>query len=68
MESMDYVDGGKDPKDDSYFTYYLSKDRKKLQLLAFMEETLLQNTLQPRNSAYAADFTNRFPKVYGNPL
>lgn len=65
---MDFTNGGKDPKDDSYFTYYLTKDRKSLQLLAFMEETLIKNTLQPNKQTYAADYTNRFPKVYGNQL
>lgn len=68
METMDYTNGWQDPKDDSYFTYYLTKDRKNLQLLAFMEETLIKNTLQPNKQTYAADYINRFPKVYGNNL
>jgi len=38
LETIDYTNGGKDPKDDSFFTYYLTKDRKSLQLLALMEE------------------------------
>jgi prepilin-type N-terminal cleavage/methylation domain-containing protein len=40
LETIDYTNGGKDPKDDSYFTYMLSKDRKSLQLLALMEESV----------------------------
>ncbi len=66
LETIDYTNGGKDPKDDSYFTYYLTKDRKSLQLLALMEDSSsvsLQN-----NKIFAADYSERFPKVYGQKL
>ena len=38
LETIDFTNGGKDPKDDSYYTYYLTKERNKLQLLTFLEE------------------------------
>lgn len=68
LETIDYTNGGKDPKDDAFFTYYLTKDRKKLQLLAFMEETLATNTLLEWNTIYGADYAERSPKVYGQKL
>lgn len=67
LETIDYTNGGKDPKDDSFYTYYLTKDRKKLQLLAFMEETVAANILAPQAS-FAAEYDSRFPKVYGQKL
>jgi len=66
LETIDYTNWGKDPKDDSYFTYYLTKDRQSLQLMTLMEESgsvALQN-----NTTYAADYSERFPKVYGKKM
>lgn len=73
LELINYTNGGIDPKDDTYFTYYLSADRKKVQLLAFLEET---DNLQANTNikipwvaqTYAADYSNRFAKVYGKKL
>jgi prepilin-type N-terminal cleavage/methylation domain-containing protein len=78
LEIVNYTSGGKDPKDDSYYTYYLSSDRKNFQLLTLLEEA---DNLETRNThtnpnihtslftqSYAADYTNRFPKVYGKKL
>ncbi len=68
LETIDYTNGGKDPKDDSFYTYYLTKDRKSLQLMALMEEagSVTQNTIS--NTTFAADYSSRFPKVYGKKL
>lgn len=68
LETIDYTNGGKDPKDESYFTYYLTKDRKSLQLLAFMEETAAVNSIFQGYKSHAADYRNRFPVVYGDEL
>ena len=68
LETIDYTNGGKDPKDDSYFTYYLTKDRKSLQLLAFMEDSASVSLKKSNNTAYAADYSERFTKVYGQKL
>lgn len=77
LETIDYTNGGKDPKDDSYYTYYLTKNRKSMQLLAFMEEqgSVAQNaslnsllTGEMRPQAYGANYENRFPKAYGSKL
>ncbi len=69
LETIDYTNWGKDPKDDSFYTYYLTKDRKSLQLMALMEEAgsiALNNTIT--NTTFAADYSSRFPKVYGRKL
>jgi len=80
LETLDYTNGGQDPKDDIYFTYYLTKDRKSLQLLALMEEeqSVSYNGTNRLNIAnvtdlitpktHAATYEDRFPKVYGRKL
>ena len=67
LETIDFTNGGKDPKDESYYTYYLSKDRKKLQLLTFLEEQTAQNSTGI-DKAFASDYSNRYPKTYGQSL
>jgi len=66
LETIDYTNGGKDPKDDSYFSYYLTKDRNSLQLLTLMEDSasVSLNNIQ----AYAVDYEERFPKTYWKKL
>lgn len=67
LETIDYTNGWKDPKDDAYYTYYLTKDRKSFQLLALMEDQ--QSVVQfIQTPTYAADYSNRYPKVYGEQL
>ncbi len=68
LETIDYTNWGKDPKDNSFYTYYLTKNRKSLQLMALMEEagSVAQNTIS--NTTFAADYSSRFPKVYGRKL
>lgn len=69
LELINYTNGWLDPRDEEYFTYYLSSDRKKVQLLAFLEETdNLQTSLPFIGQAHAADYSNRFAKVYGKKL
>jgi len=65
LDAVDYESGGKDPKDNTYFTYYLDKDRSSFQLLALLEEV---PTISFVPQSYAADYTNRFVKVYGKKL
>jgi hypothetical protein len=69
-------DGGwKDPKNDSYYTYYLYKDKKSFQLMAWFEDspdklksTSLSLPLFPEAYAWTPDYSVRFPKVYGKQL
>lgn len=66
LETIDYTNGGIDPKDKNYFTYFLTKDRSALQLLTYLEETA--GTAYIWNTAYAVDYSERYPKVYGKKL
>lgn len=57
---IDYSKWWKDPKDNVDFTYYVSGDRKYYQLVAFLEDQANQaQSFFP--TAYAADYTNRYP-------
>ncbi|MCP4523022.1 MAG: prepilin-type N-terminal cleavage/methylation domain-containing protein [Candidatus Gracilibacteria bacterium] len=62
LESIDFSDDGKDPKDDSYFSYMVTKDRKHFQLMTFLEEPS-EEFIDYTNTAYS-----RFPMVYGKEL
>lgn len=66
LETIDYTNGWKDPKDDEYYTYYLTKDRSSLQLMAMMEEQQ-SVTFNALNKA-TANYEERYPKVYGRKL
>ncbi len=69
LETIDYTNWWRDPKDDSFYTYYLTKDRKSLQLMALMEEWVASNIqLKNQKTIYAADYSSRFPKTYGSKL
>lgn len=67
LETIDYSNGGQDPKDKTPFTYYVAKDRKKMQLLAFMEETQWWSA-NLTSQSYAVDYEERHPKTYGNKI
>ncbi|NDK08371.1 hypothetical protein EOM39_03950 [Candidatus Gracilibacteria bacterium] len=57
-----YSKGGKDPKDEQYYSYYLTEDKKNFQLMAFLEdEGSKQNTFNIINQANAVDYKKRFP-------
>lgn len=66
LDTLDYSNGWRDPKNGEYFVYYLSGDRKSVQLMAFMEESTSSIATLP--SSYATDYLDRYPKTYGNKL
>jgi len=66
LETIDYTNWGRDPKDDSYYTYYLTKDRKSLQLMAMMEEQ--QSIALKPIWEINANYEDRYPKVFGRKL
>lgn len=67
LETIDYTNWWKDPKDDTYYTYYLTKDRKSLQLMAMMEEqSSTAFNLTP--STNAVNYEDRYPRTYGSKL
>ena len=64
LETIEYTEKGLDPKDKTYFTYMLSKNKKYFQLLTFLEESD-EDELAIKNifdSSLAVDYTDRIPK------
>jgi type II secretory pathway pseudopilin PulG len=62
LGALDFTNGGKDPKDGTYFTYHVNSARNKMQLLSFMEGAQTLSAEMPQ--AYASDYENRYPSVY----
>lgn len=67
LETIDFTKWWKDPRDDTYFTYMLTKDRKHFQLMAWLEESD-QTSASLFPWAHAANYEDRIPTVYGNTL
>ncbi len=71
LETIEYTESWLDPKDKNYFSYYLTRNKKYFQLLAFLEEesedTLASIKIWVHN-VQATDYTDRFPKVTGKKL
>lgn len=77
LETMQYSKWWIDPKDETFFSYYVTGDRKYFQLMAFLEDSsneqivsnnakLFSDKLIPKT--YAIDYTNRYPTVYWKKL
>ncbi len=66
IEQIQYSTEWVDPKDWEYFTYYLTKNRKHFQLMAFLEDSSdLQNkTAWILPKVYAWTYEDRYPTVY----
>ncbi len=69
LSVIGYQNGGQDPQDDTFFTYYTDVSRKSFQLLWFLEEQP-QISYLPVEQSYAngIDYSFRFPAVVGNRL
>jgi type II secretory pathway pseudopilin PulG len=69
LEGISYSEATKDPYDDTYYTYLLSRNRKDFQILGFLEEynpdVISSITWQ---SFAAEDYSQRFPQVMGKKL
>jgi type II secretory pathway pseudopilin PulG len=69
LESISYSEATKDPYDDTYYTYLLSRNKKDFQILWFLEEynpDVISNIF-PESYA-AVDYSQRFPQVMGKKL
>lgn len=69
LKTIEYSAKGKDPQEDTYFSYYLSINKKSFQLMALLEEpdsisSYQQNFLE----ANAINYSKKYPKVYGDKL
>jgi prepilin-type N-terminal cleavage/methylation domain-containing protein len=70
LETISYSKWWIDPKDDTYFTYYVTSDLKYFQLLAYLEDSankqVVKNELQ--NKTNAISYKTRYPTVYWKKL
>jgi prepilin-type N-terminal cleavage/methylation domain-containing protein len=68
LESIEYTSEWVDPKDKSYYSYYLTKDKKYYQLMWFLEEQSETEVAWLFTRANAVDYSIRYPTVYGKKL
>ena len=68
LDILDFSRGGVDPKDDSYFVYYLSADKSDFQLMAFFEEEQNVPTVFFPQAYADKDYSNLYPVVFGEKL
>ncbi len=68
LETITYSTPGLDPKDKTYFSYYLTRDKKYFQLMAFLEEEDNLQTAGIFNKTNAVDYSIRYPTVFGDKL
>lgn len=70
LEEIDYKKWWKDPKDDKYYTYYVTKKRSSFQLLWFLSSDKSISWLNFTNKSYwyTVDYTNRIPYLEGKRL
>lgn len=70
LESIEYSTEWYDPKDQKYFTYSMTKDRKNFSLLALLENSL-DDSLAPlaiNNQASAINYALRTPFIEGKKV
>ena len=69
LETIWYTESWLDPKDKTYFSYYLTKNKKYFQLMAFLEEKDKDVVaLNNFDKANAIDYSIRYPKTTGKKL
>ena len=74
LESIDFSNGWKDPKNDTYYSYYLTKNKKYFQIMWFLEDkeslapTSLQSALSSNPGESIIDYSESFPMVNWNKL
>lgn len=68
LEGISYSEATKDPYDDKYYTYLLSRNRKDFQILGFLEEYNPDVISSIFPESYATDYSQRFPQVMGKKL
>jgi len=61
LEKINFENWWLDPKSKDYFSYYLTKNKKEFQILAFLEEE--QKTSSIINNTLATDYSVFFPYV-----
>ncbi len=69
LDMIWYEKWWKDPKDNSYFSYYLASDKEHFQIMWYLEEQSSELWFLWVEKTYAAtDYTKRYPYLYGSKL
>lgn len=67
LDLIEYNNGGLDPKDGTYFTYTVSRNMLRNELMTFLERPYEESAYIPLTSQnYALDYSARYPYVYGS--
>jgi len=62
LETIEYTESWLDPKEKIYFSYYLTKNKKYFQLLAFLEEPSTDLVaLNNVDKSFATDYSDKYP-------
>ena len=70
LNQIGFTDGWKDPENESYFPYYVTRDKKYFQWMAFLEDDPdieVEVSFLPQTYA-VVDYSIKYPKVIGDPL
>ncbi len=65
LETIWMDENTKDPKDDTYYSYFLWSNKKTFQFMAFMEEEMSSLALLP---SVHSDNQDRYPRTFGTSL
>lgn len=68
LETIGFSDDTMDPKDDTYYTYMLSKNKRDFQLMTFLEKENKEVLLSVNSPVFAGEYEERFPKTMGKKL
>lgn len=68
LHLLDYSQDGRDPLDNSYFTYYVTQNKRYYQLMAFLENQFTNAEILTHSVQAAQDYSQRYPVVYGSKL
>jgi prepilin-type N-terminal cleavage/methylation domain-containing protein len=68
LETIWFSDDTKDPKDEVYYTYMLSKNKRDFQLMTFLEKENEEVLLWTDSQVHAWEYEERFPKTMGKKL
>ncbi|MFA5917156.1 MAG: type II secretion system protein [Candidatus Gracilibacteria bacterium] len=69
LSEIGFKEGGKDPLDNNYYTYFIDSKQRNIQLLTFLENiSSLNVSYNGLVNQAKADYTDRIPKPYGSKL
>ena len=68
LDSIAFRENTYDPKDEQFYTYLVSTNKKDFQLLGFLEKYNPDVVGLGSSQVYAEDYSQRFPRTVGKKL